>query len=79
MEALAAEKPSVRLHLVTSRTDGRLTAARIVETVGGKLNGVQVWFCGPETMRESLRKALAAEGLPLSRVSLRRVQDPGGD
>ena len=67
LEALVADKPSVRLHLVTSRTDGRLTAARIVETVGGKLNGVQVWFCGPEAMRESLRKALAGEGLPLSR------------
>ena len=67
LEALAAAKPGLHLHVVESGTRGRLTAAEIAAAVGEPLGKIRVAFCGPKAMREGLRQDLQALGLPAGR------------
>ena len=62
LERLAAEKSGLTLHLVESKSQGRLRAEQIAETMGS-ISSTTVAFCGPATMRESLRQGLKAYGL----------------
>jgi predicted ferric reductase len=55
------------LHVIESETDGRLTAGKIMERTDLDLAACIVAFCGPEPMREALRKDLVALGLPRRR------------
>lgn len=66
LEAIAAEQPHFRLHVIESSAGDRLSAARIQETVGA-VASAHVAFCGPEALRESVRKGLIAAGLPARR------------
>ena len=67
LEALAADKPALNLHLVETTVRPRLTATEIADTVGDTLQSTLVAFCGPKDMREGLRKGLMAMGLPAGR------------
>lgn len=49
--------PNIRVHLVNALTDGRLTAAKIAETVD-LAEPLDAYFCGPKPMRDTLKKAL---------------------
>lgn len=59
----AAEAADVRLHLIVSPRDGRLTAERIRELVP-EWRSASLWFCGPAAFGESLREDFMKNGLP---------------
>ena len=62
----AANRAGVSLHVIDSRSEGRLDAdiirARVPEWAGSSL-----WFCGPSAFARSLRRDLLALGLPAGR------------
>jgi predicted ferric reductase len=65
--AVAAAHPRLRVHLVNTRTDGRLTGKRILETVCDRAHRAQrlsVFMCGPEPMLQALRAAFRSAGMP---------------
>ena len=57
-----AEQARVRLHLMVSRQDGRLTPERLRQMAPSWKNA-DVWFCGPASFGQSLRDDLIARGL----------------
>jgi len=68
IQVLADASPAVVLHLVRTREDGRLTAARLLEAVGGPGNDVSVFMCGPTAMVNGLQAGLREAGIPLRRI-----------
>lgn len=63
LEALAAAKPNLNLHLIASSAGQRLSAELISQSVQGDLSKMRVSFCGPVSLREALRKGLAMYGV----------------
>jgi len=63
LRQLAAERPNLTLHPHESRGDGRITADAIQTLTGADMGQTVVSFCGPEQMREALRKGFAKLGL----------------
>lgn len=61
-----AEAAGVRLHLLVDARDGRLTGARVRETVS-QWREAGVWFCGPAGFGAALRRDFAAQGLDVER------------
>ncbi|CAD6560900.1 Carnitine monooxygenase reductase subunit [Paraburkholderia kirstenboschensis] len=57
-----ATRANVRLHVLVSGKDNRLTAKRLREIVPEWLSG-DVWFCGPAGFGRALRQDLIARGL----------------
>lgn len=51
--------------LVTSGSGKRLSAEQIAAKLGQEIRTTHVYFCGPQTMRDSLNKGLSRHGLPL--------------
>ena len=62
-EALAAKLPNFHFHLIESRTDGRLSFEKVEAVVGDKLPDACVYYCGPEALRDTMKKAFSANGL----------------
>ena len=62
-EARAAK---VALHVIRSESEGRLTAARMIELVP-QWREADFWFCGPAGFGRSLREDFGARGLPSGR------------
>lgn len=58
-----AEAAKVRLHVMVSPKDGRLTPERIRAAVP-EWRSASLWFCGPAEFGEALRKDFTAHGLP---------------
>jgi predicted ferric reductase len=58
-----AQAAGVRLHLVVSQRDGRLSGERLRELVP-EWKQASVWFCGPAAFGQALRADLMANGLP---------------
>ncbi len=67
LEAADAAFPNFRLHVIASERDGRLTAARIAETVAAPLRDAEIFFCGPVSMRRQLAHDFRAAGVPAKR------------
>jgi predicted ferric reductase len=63
IEELAGKLNNVTLHAIDSLTGPRLSASKIKESVGDSLSGTQIFFCGPEVMRETLLRDLKALGI----------------
>ncbi|WP_234053133.1 MULTISPECIES: ferric reductase-like transmembrane domain-containing protein [unclassified Xanthobacter] len=61
-----AEAANVRLHLLISGRDGRLTGARIREVVPD-WREASIWFCGPAGFGSALRADFAAQGIPVEK------------
>jgi len=61
-----AQAAGVRLHVLWSQRDGQLNAARLTQQVPG-WQDADIWFCGPAAFGQSLKKDLAAMGLPEGR------------
>jgi predicted ferric reductase len=57
-----AKRANVRLHILVSGKDERLTAKRLCEIVPEWMSA-DVWFCGPAGFGRALRRDLAARGL----------------
>lgn len=67
LEAIAATKPNLHLHVIESALHGRISAGRILEAAGRPASELTAYFCGPVPMRTSLKRDLVARGLPASR------------
>lgn len=63
LEKLSNDLTNFHLHVIESSIRPRLTAQDIVEKVGEPLDTLQVYFCGPKPMRQTLSKDLKARGL----------------
>jgi len=57
-----AERAQVRLHVLISGQDGRLTAERLCQKVPA-WRSASVWFCGPAGFGQALRRGLGERGL----------------
>ena len=66
-ERTASKLPNFHLHLIETRSEGRLTAKQIETAIGGGVSNCIAYFCGPEAMRQSLRNGLLERGLPSNR------------
>lgn len=68
LEALAARKDNLHLHVVASAEGARLSGARIAETVGAvTLGSARVAFCGPVGLRRALQVGLRRYGVTARR------------
>lgn len=63
LRAVAAKVPQFRLHLIPSRVGGRLTSRQVSEMIAGDVKASDVYFCGPKSMREDLRRDFKSMGL----------------
>lgn len=61
-----AAAAGVRLHLILSERDGRLTGERLRAAVPDWAQA-DVWFCGPTAFGDAMRQDLTAHGLPAER------------
>ncbi len=57
-----ANAAGVRLHVLTTASDGRLDMARICTTVP-EWSDADIWFCGPARFGQAIRKQFFAKGL----------------
>jgi predicted ferric reductase len=62
--AAARRRPTLRLHPVHSRSDGRLTVSKIQAVAGPLTPQTHVFLCGPVTMVEDLGSGLRRHGIP---------------
>ena len=58
-----AQAAGIRLHVLVSERDGRLSGERLRAEVPG-WREASVWFCGPAGFGQALRADLVAHGLP---------------
>ena len=65
---ITARHPQVRLHLVRSRRDGRLTMDRLLEASGSDPTDLSVFMCGPEAMVTDLQQGFRLAGVPQRRI-----------
>ena len=63
LQNLAAAKPNLTLHLISSAEGARLTAERIAEAAGADLGNAKVSFCGPVALRNALQTGLRPYGV----------------
>jgi predicted ferric reductase len=63
LETLAAAKSNLNLHLIASSEGKRLSAEAISQKVEGDLSKTRVSFCGPVSLRETLKKDLEMHGV----------------
>ena len=78
LETLASAKPNLRLHLVETSTQGRLTMAQVAAIVGDDRRQARVSFCGPREMREALRQQLASAGFATNSFHYEEFEIRGG-
>ena len=67
IERLVAENQTLILHLIESEQGRRLSAADIEAALGGDVSSASIWYCGPESLRDDLKRGLLARGLPRRR------------
>ncbi len=63
LEQTVATKPNVEMHVIASAEGPRLTADTIAEQFDGDLSKVNISFCGPVSLRNSLRIGLRRYGV----------------
>ena len=63
LAAIGATHDNVRVHLVDSAVDGRLSADRIVAEATAEPAKLSVFLCGPESMLRDLQKGLRLRGV----------------
>lgn len=68
LQAAAARNPRFGFTVVASGQTGRLTAARLVGMVPFAIAGADLWFCGPDQLREGIVQGLNALGQAPGRV-----------
>ncbi|GAA2028215.1 FAD-binding oxidoreductase [Terrabacter terrae] len=65
---LAGHHDELRLHLVDTRTDPRLTAEGVLDRVGVEPRAVSAFLCGPEAMVNALQRDLVRAGVKPANV-----------
>lgn len=61
--AIAAGYESLRVHLIDTSAAGRLTTARVLETVDGDPRELSVFMCGPQAMLRTFQAELRRAGV----------------
>ncbi len=64
LAAIAHRHPSLRLHLVDTGRDGRLTVQRVLETAAAPPADLSVFMCGPARMLREFQSGLRHAGVP---------------
>jgi len=67
INAIAARHPEVRVHIIRSAVDGRLSAATVLERVAARPQDLSVFLCGPEMLVAATVDGLQAAGVPSAR------------
>lgn len=62
LRAIAARHPGFDLHIVASRSDGRLTAERLAALVPFDIATAELFFCGPTALHRAILTGLRAMG-----------------
>jgi len=68
IQAVAAREPGLRVHLIVTTTQGRLTVEQIQRDTIGRLIDTHVFLCGPLAMTESFTRGLHAVGVPRDQI-----------
>ena len=68
IRAVAAREPGLRVHLIVTTTQGRLTVEQIQRHTSGRLADTHVFLCGPLAMTESFTRGLRAVGVPRDQI-----------
>ncbi len=68
LRAIAAEQPSLRLHLVDTSVDGRLTPDQLLAAAGGDPRDMSVFMCGPTAMLRAFELQLRLAGVRARRI-----------
>lgn len=63
IEAIAAAKPNLSLHVMLSSEGQRISGDGVAETVGSNLANAKIAFCGPLSLRHSLQSSLRTNGV----------------
>ncbi|MGC1430007.1 MAG: ferric reductase-like transmembrane domain-containing protein, partial [Albidovulum sp.] len=63
IEAIAAAKPNLSLHVMLSSEGQRISGDGVAETVGSNLTNAKIAFCGPLSLRQSLQSSLRTHGV----------------
>lgn len=78
LEALCKARGDFTLHLVESGFGARLNAHAIKTAVGTNFNKARVSFCGPASMRDSLKRDLVSHGLATRRFAYEEFEIRSG-
>jgi predicted ferric reductase len=62
LQAIAARHPGLVVHIVASRTGGRLTAGRLAGLVPFDIAQAELFFCGPTALHTTILSGLRAMG-----------------
>ena len=68
IKSIAAEHDGLRVHLVDSKMDGRLTAAQVLSKVEAEPADLSVFMCGPTTMLQAFHTQLRRAGVRSRRM-----------
>jgi predicted ferric reductase len=68
LAAIAARHTALRVHIVASAEDGRLTASRLVQLTPFPLRDAELFYCGPVGLRDAIVSDLQATGQRPRRV-----------
>jgi predicted ferric reductase len=68
IEEIASRHESLRAHLVDSSVEGRLTADRVLATVGGDPRSLSAFLCGPEPLVRGFQTQLRRAGVPARNI-----------
>lgn len=68
IRAIAARHPEVRVHIVRSTVDGRLSPAMVLDRVPAPPKDLSVFLCGPEPLVAAMSDGLHADGVPAGRI-----------
>jgi predicted ferric reductase len=63
IRAVASDHASLRVHLIDTSAEGRLTTAHALETVGGDPLELSVFMCGPQGMLRTFQAELRRAGV----------------
>jgi predicted ferric reductase len=68
LRAIAAREPSLRLHLVDTSVDGRLTPEQVLACAGADPRRASVFMCGPGPMLRTFQRSLRQAGIPARQI-----------
>ena len=68
LRSIAATQPALRLHLIDTSAEGRLTPDRVLALAGDDPRAMSVFMCGPSSMLRTFHTALRRAGVPARQV-----------
>ena len=74
IQEAAEQQPSLRVHLVLSEREGRLTPDQVARVVQTPLDEVWIYMCGPAQMMRSFERRFGQLGVARSRIHWEHFQ-----